>query len=154
MRKNNGMIGDNLQIKPYKGESKTTSPTNLGFAMLSEICAYKLNFASGEECIYNITKILDTLESLPKWYGNFYNWYFTENGMPANKFVSSVDNGNLIVMLLAVKEFFEEMGDSTGKLKSELLIRGFKLNKLYDNSKKLFYIGFDGEKYSGHPVAP
>ena len=150
MRKNNGMIGDNLQIKPYKGESKTTSPTNLGFAMLSEICAYKLNFASGEECIYNITKILDTLESLPKWYGNFYNWYFTENGMPANKFVSSVDNGNLIVMLLAVKEFFEEMGDSTGKLKSELLIRGFKLNKLYDNSKKLFYIGFDGEKYSGH----
>lgn len=150
MRKNNGMIGDNLQIKPYKGESTTTSPTNLGFAMLAEICAFKLNFISVDECVKNVIRILDMLESLPKWYGNFYNWYSIESGLPVNEFVSSVDNGNLIIMLFAIKEFFEETGENIGKLKSELLIRGFKLNKLYDNSKKLFYIGFDGKKYSGH----
>ena len=150
MRNNNGLIADNFQLKPYKGQSKTTSPTNLAFSILSEICAYLIKIITYDECIINLKKIISALSSLKKWHGNLYNWYKISDGEPTNCFVSSVDNGNLAAALMLAKLFFKQKGDNSLASEFELILSGMRLDKLYDERKKLFYIGFDGKKYCGH----
>lgn len=150
MRPDNGIISDNLQIKPYKGEANITSPTNIGFSLMAEICAYKLQLITLDKCSYNIIKTLSSVEKLPKWEGNLYNWYELDNLTPVNKFVSSVDSGNFLACLLVVKEFFREKQNMIGELRTQLLIEETNLAALYDKSKNLFFLGFDGQKHTGH----
>ena len=144
------IIADNLQVKPYKGISETTSPTNIGFSMLAQICAYKLNFITLEECNHTLNRILDEVNSLPKWHGNLYNWYNVRSKQPANKFVSSVDSGNFVASVMIVEQFFKENYEAVGELKAKLTIVDTDLNALFDKNKNLFYLGYDGEKYVGH----
>ena len=48
---------------------------------------------------------VDTLKKLPRWNGHFYNWYDTETLKPLHPiYVSTVDSGNLVVYLLAVRQ--------------------------------------------------
>lgn len=143
-------IADNLQIKPYKGISKNTSPTNIGFSMLAEICAYYLGFNSLSESCYNINQILDCVNSLPKWKGNLYNWYDIRSKTPVTPFVSSVDSGNFVASLMIVEEFFRENYDGVGALKAGLAIANTNLSALYDENKNLFFLGYDGENFVGH----
>lgn len=150
LRNEKGIISDNLQIKPYKGEAKVTSPTNIGFSMLAEICAYKLNFITIDKCFYNLTKTLNSIEKMKRWEGNLYNWYDLDTLEPINNFVSSVDIGNFTACLLIVKEFFRENQNMVGELRAELMIKSTNLEALYDQAKNLFYLGFDGQKLSGH----
>jgi cyclic beta-1,2-glucan synthetase len=150
VRNDNGLLPDNIQLKPYKGESKTTSPTDIGFGILSEICAFYLDLISYNECVFNIGKTISAIESLPKWNGLLYNWYSLDKKTPVNQFVSSVDNGNLLAVFLLLKEFLKEKGDAVNYLKVDFLIKNFKIDKLFDNAKNLFFIGFDGKKYCGH----
>lgn len=144
------IIADNLQIKPYKGVSQTTSPTNIGFSMLAEICAYKLGFVSLTECCHTLNKILDAIEKLPKWHGNLYNWYNVLTLKPVNNFVSSVDSGNFLASVMIVKEFFKENFEPVGELKAELTLKNANLSALFDRNKNLFYLGYDGDKFVGH----
>jgi cyclic beta-1,2-glucan synthetase len=150
MRNDKGIIADNLQIKPYKGEAKITSPTNIGFSLLAEICAYKLGIISYDKCNYNLIKSLESIEKLDKWEGNLYNWYELENCTPVNKFVSSVDSGNFLSALLIIKEFFHENHNLVGELRTQILIKMTNLEALFDLSKNLFYLGYDGQKLDGH----
>lgn len=144
------LIADNLQIKPYKGCASTTSPTNIGFSLLAEICGCKLGFVTANEACHNINMILDEVKKLPLWKGNLYNWYNLNTKKPVSNFVSSVDSGNFVACLYAVKEFFKENYDKIGELKADLMIVNTDLKALYDENENLFYIGFDGEKYVGH----
>lgn len=144
------IVADNFQVKPYKGMSKTTSPTNIGFSMLAEICAYNLKIISLDECCHNLNCILDDVKKLPKWHGNLYNWYDMSTLQPVNNFVSSVDSGNFCAAVMIVKEFFRENGDTVGELKAELTVANTDLNALFDRNKNLFYLGYDGEKSVGH----
>lgn len=150
MKNDSWLIGDNLQLKPYKGIADTTSPTNIAFGILSEICAYELGFISYEECVFNVEKSLSSVEKLPKWNGNLYNWYNLKDGKPVNNFVSSVDNGNLAATLLLVGEYFSEKGERLIAARAELIATGMQLDKLYDKTKNLFFIGYDGKQCVGH----
>lgn len=150
MSNDKGLTADNLQIKPYKGASKTTSPTNIGFSMLAQICGYYLGFNNIEETFYEINKVLDCVDKLPKWQGNLYNWYAIDTQKQVNEFVSSIDSGNFLTCLLIVKEFFSENNEIIGEMSALRIIKETHLDKLYDNAKNLFYNGFDGEKFVGH----
>ncbi len=150
MSNETGLIADNLQIKPYKGLAKNTSPTNIGFSMLSHVCAFYLNYINIDEATYELNKILDCVENLPKWKGNLYNWYSLSSQKQVNDFVSSIDSGNFLTSLLIIKEFFKENNDIVGAKRAENLIEETDLGSLYDSSKNLFYIGFDGSKFVGH----
>ena len=150
MRNKKGLIGDNLQIKPYKGIEKSTSPTNIAFGILAEICANELKFISFEECVFNLTAKINVIDELPKWNGNLYNWYNIDNAKNLNEFVSSVDNGNLIAVLMLASEYLKERGESLLALKAEKIVKNMQIDKLYDKSKNLFYIGYDGKEYCGH----
>ena len=144
------LIGDNLQIKPYKGVATVTSPTNIGFSLIARISAYYLGIIDYKECVDNLNSIISTIDKLPKWKGNLYNWYDINTKKPVNRFVSSVDSGNLVACLIVCREFYKKHNDDVNELKTDLLIINTDLEALYDESKKLFFIGYDGENYVGH----
>lgn len=137
------LVTDNIQIRPFGGKSPYTSPTNLGFSLLSEICAFELGIISKDEVEQRLNAKLKVLDAIEKYKGNFYNWYKVEGKVPAYPFyISSVDNGNMLACLIVVHQFI---------LKHRLygievvnaLIADIDLDFLLDKNKNLFYIGYN-----------
>ncbi len=143
----NGLTPDNVQLDPPRGAAERTSPTNIGLYMVSCVAARELGLIGEEECRARLEKTAETLERFEKWRGQFYNWYDirTEKALPP-RYVSSVDSGNLAASLLlcamAVSSPLRE--------RLEALAQGMELWALYDEEKKLFRIGVEGdsERYS------
>jgi cyclic beta-1,2-glucan synthetase len=151
IRVKGSIIADNLQIKPYKGMSETSSPTNIGFDIIAEICAYYLGFSQKNEITEVLSDIIIGVENLEKWHGNLYNWYYVTDNSIAVPFVSSVDSGNFVACLIILKEFLYELssiGDENAKNlipRVKTLIKNTKLNKLYDGAKRQFYLGYNAK---------
>lgn len=141
---------DNYQEEPLGVEARRTSPTNIGLAMLSCLGAFDMGFISADRLFFLLGKTLDTLQSLEKWKGHLLNWYSTETLQPLRPaFVSTVDNGNFIAMIYALKNGLSELDhpcrDEVCRRLGEILdTTDFSL--LYDSEKDLFYIGYDYEK--------
>lgn len=148
----NSMIADNYQEKPYKGLSMHTSPTNLGFALLADICAFHNGFITLSKVNMRITSKLETLSKLEKHNGNLYNWYDIKTKTALTpKFVSSVDLGNYLACLFTLKSFMETYKlDNINILNN--LINEVNLDFLYDKEKQLFTIGYNAEnnEFVGH----
>lgn len=106
---NDYIMPDNLQLKPYKGYAKRTSPTNIGFALLSGACGLKLGAYSPGLFSINILKQIEKIKKLPKYKGHLYNWYNTETCTPLNKYVSTVDSGNFCASLITLKGTLESV---------------------------------------------
>ncbi len=102
VRDNDGLMPDNLQLKPYKGYAKRTSPTNLGFQLLSVPCGLKLGAYSPGLCAHLLKEYTEEIQKLKTYKGHLYNWYDTEKKVPLNAYVSAVDSGNLCASLIAV----------------------------------------------------
>lgn len=142
-----GLICDNLQISPYKGKSKNTSPTNIGFRLLADICGYYNENLSREECIKSLENQLNKIEKLEKWNGNLYNWYNAINcAVVAPRFVSSVDSGNFLASLIVLSSFLEEIEENQLKVRVDKLIAETKLMPLYNKDRELFYIGYNEDE--------
>ena len=146
---NDTIIADNLQVNPYKGTCAYTSATDIGFSVLAEICAVKLGLISLRCGTENVKKILKNVSLLPKWRGNLYNWYFVGSMKQTNGFVSSVDEGNFLIGLYIAKSFFKGIDEEIVRY-SEMLIDKTDLLALYDNNKKMFFIGVEEDKPTGH----
>ena len=101
---------DNVQFRPVYSVAHRTSPTNIGFLILSTAIAAELGYISlGEACI-RLQRVMDTLEQMERFQGHLYNWYDTISLAPLEpKFVSSVDSGNLIACILAACGILEEL---------------------------------------------
>lgn len=148
----NRLICDNYQIFPKRGANTFTSPTNLGFALLSCVCAYKLGNIQKEDALKSIDKQLSVIESLDKYKGHLYNWYSLATQKPLYPyFVSSVDSGNFIASLIAVKAFVKD-GDEGLYKRICTMIDECDFDALFDASKGKFYIGYNGEgkTFEGH----
>lgn len=104
---------DNYQQSPSKGIAKRTSPTNVAYGMGAAICAYYFGFITFAEAVKRIDRIVAGIEKAEKWQGHLYNWYDIENLEPLEpRYVSSVDNGNLICYLIVADEALKNMLDS------------------------------------------
>ena len=161
---NNGLVSDNLQIYPYLGYSDKTSPTNIGYSLLSTISAYELKIINYDQFYTLIDKIIDAINNLPKWYGNLYNWYNIKNREVITPiFISSVDSGNFISAMLSLKSYLinmlksSDIESNTTSINAlieriTIIINNTRLDKLYDNYRQLFYIGYnaDRDEYMGH----
>ncbi|HHW13435.1 MAG TPA: glycosyl transferase family 36, partial [Firmicutes bacterium] len=100
---------DNLQLDPPRGVAHRTSPTNIGLLLASTVAARDLGYLTTTQLLERLEYTVDTLERLPRWHGHFYNWYDTVTLEPLEpRYVSSVDSGNLVSYLLAVKEAVRE----------------------------------------------
>lgn len=137
---------DNYQMQPPVGLAHRTSPTNIGLALCSALCAADLGIDGGKgpELIENM---LTTLERMPKKYGHFYNWYDTRTLRPMHpKYLSAVDCGNLLACLIVLKNGLAEHRFFALSKRVEALIAPMDLSVFYDPARGLFRIGIDAEK--------
>ncbi|NLW48151.1 MAG: glycosyl transferase family 36 [Firmicutes bacterium] len=96
---------DNLQIDPPNGLAHRTSPTNIGLYLGAVVSAFDFGYLSLTEMLKRLGRTVATLKKLPRWNGHFYNWYATDTLEPLQPiYVSTVDSGNLVGYLLAVKQ--------------------------------------------------
>ena len=126
--------------------------------MLSIISAYDLKYIKLEEAIDLIYKIIKTIEKLQKWNGHLYNWYNTKTLEPLiPRYISTVDNGNLIGYLYTIKQFLlgiqgkyenQNIKNQTQQTIQIIdnIIHTTDFSILYDNKKHLFSIGYDVEQ--------
>lgn len=138
---------DNVQEKPWLGPARRTSPTNIGMALLSCVSAADLELVGRGQAVGLISRILETVERLPKWNGHLYNWYDTEHCTPLYpRYVSTVDSGNLRGSLIALREALYQWGEGALARRAETLSGAMDLSPLYDKERRLFTIGFDVER--------
>lgn len=146
------LICDNYQVFPKRGANSFTSPTNIGFALLSIICAHKLDKISQEEAVKRLGEQIDVVEGLEKYEGHLYNWYSIATQKPlCPYFVSSVDSGNFIACLITCKSYVKDI-DRTLHARITKIIKDCNFDALFDDSKGKFFIGYNKEhnKFEGH----
>ncbi len=135
---------DNFQTSPPVGAAHRTSPTNIGLALVSALCALDLGVASRHEALGLVENLLATAERLPKWRGHLYNWYDTRTLRPLQPpYVSTVDSGNLAGCLLAVRQGLLEYGCPGLAARADALWTAMDFAPLYDRRRCLFRIGLE-----------
>jgi cyclic beta-1,2-glucan synthetase len=96
---------DNFQEQPRGQIAHRTSPTNQGLLLLSTLAAHDLGYLEFTTLADRLEKTFATLDRLERYRGHFYNWYDTVTLQPLQPpYVSTVDSGNLLGCLLALKQ--------------------------------------------------
>ncbi len=154
-KENNFLPPDNIQFSPVKATAYRTSPTNIGLMLASFLAARDMGFITTAELYMRMNLSLTSIEKLEKYEGNLLNWYSTATLQPINpRFVSTVDSGNFLCCLTAVKEGLREYVSECGALEEIIsrinkIISETNLKPLFNDRKKLFHIGLNpdtGEK--------
>ena len=95
---------DNYQEHPVAAVAHRTSPTNMGLALLANLTAYDFGYIPAGQLIDRTAKAFDTMETLERHQGHFYNWYDTQSLKPLPPtYISTVDSGNLAAHLLTLR---------------------------------------------------
>ena len=103
---------DNFQETPSPVLAQRTSPTNIGLYLLSTVAARDFGWIGTLDAVERLEATFDTLNTLERFRGHFYNWYDTRSCRPLDpQYVSSVDSGNLAGHLIALGHACEEMID-------------------------------------------
>ena len=144
---------DNVQTQPPTGTAHRTSPTNMGFALLSALGAHALGVDNGRGLAL-AERMLTTMEQLPRWNGHFYNWYHTCTLRPMPPlYVSTVDSGNCAAALLAAANALRGWGQGALAARAQALCDGMDFSLLYDPQRRLMHIGIDtgsGKRSEGY----
>ena len=136
---------DNVQLSPPAGVARRTSPTNIGLALTACLAALELELDARERVLTLAGRLLDTVDALPKWNGHLYNWYDTRTlAVLSRRYVSAVDSGNLAACLLVCREGFIRRGAEALSRRAGALLGAMDFAPLYDKSRRLFHIGWDG----------
>ncbi len=100
----NWLPPDNIQEQPSFVIAHRTSPTNMGLALLANLSAYDIGYLTVGRLLELTSHALETMQSLERYRGHFYNWYDTLSLKPLPPhYVSSVDSGNLAGHLLTLR---------------------------------------------------
>src|SRR6185295_19336616 len=100
---NHWLPPDNFQEEPKGEVARRTSPTNLGMYLLSTVAARDFGWLGTLDFVDRLETTLDTMKSLERFRGHFFNWYETRDlRVLEPKYVSSVDSGNLAGHLIAL----------------------------------------------------
>lgn len=148
-KRDNYLPPDNVQYAPVFRIAHRTSPTNIGMMLLSILSVRDFEIIDTRTLYSRVKKVIDTVEKLPKYSGNLYNWYETESlKLSPSPFLSSVDSGNFVACLVALKEGLKEYSAEDERLpklveRVEKLIGKTDLTIFYDKKKELFSIGLD-----------
>lgn len=153
-RSDNDLPPDNVQFSPVYRIAHRTSPTNIGLYLLSVLAAYDRKLINRSVMLEKLTRTLRTVLRLEKYRGNLYNWYDTKTLRICPKpYVSSVDSGNFVCCLVALKEGVAELetSDETKTIIQmlEKLIDETDLSCFYDPVRGLMAIGLDPEEGRG-----
>ncbi len=136
----NWLVPDLLQQTPHLVAHRI-STTNLGLLLNARLAAYDLGHLSATEFAESTEKTFEAVERMPKCNGQLYNWYSTHTLQPDQPlFVSTVDNGNLLCSLWALKEGCRE-------IMKDPLIRPVAWQSVHDHVELI------GEIIEQHPQA-
>jgi cyclic beta-1,2-glucan synthetase len=81
------------------------STTNLGLLLNSRLAAVDLGFLTLPEFVADTERTFDSVDRMPRLNGQMYNWYDTQTLEAVKpRFISAVDNGNLICSLWTIKQ--------------------------------------------------
>ncbi len=150
--KSNFLPPDNYQENRKQKIVYRTSPTNIGLGLLSVVASYDLGFESQDSTVELLTKMIETIDRLPKWNGHLYNWYDISNLTPLMpRYVSSVDSGNFVGYLYTLKQFLNSQNKQNQNIEKiiatiDRLINNTDFSKLFDEKNGLFSIGFNIEE--------
>jgi cyclic beta-1,2-glucan synthetase len=100
----NWLIPDIVQ-EPASLIVHRVSTTNLGLLFDARLAAMDLGFLTLPEFAAETEKTFESVERMPKLNGHLYNWYDTRTLEAVKpRFISSVDNGNLVCCLWTLKQ--------------------------------------------------
>ncbi|HXN54125.1 MAG TPA: glucoamylase family protein [Candidatus Acidoferrum sp.] len=100
----NWLIPDIIQ-EPASLIVHRISTTNLGLLLNSRLAAMDMGFLTLPEFIADTEKTFESIDRMPKLNGQPYNWYDNRTLEPVKpRFISSVDNGNLVCCLWTLKQ--------------------------------------------------
>ncbi len=142
-KENNYLIIDNYQEGRSPQTVSRTSSTNIGLSLLAVISGYDMGFISEDKAIELLEKIIDVIDSLPKWNGHLYNWYNTktmQSLMP--RYVSTVDSGNFVGYLYVTKGFIDNTLEQYQSLELKKNTDNRKIIKKYKSSNKIKRIDY------------
>ena len=157
IEKYNFLPPDNIQLVPSKKVAVRTSPTNIGMMLVSVLAARDFGFITSDELAEKLSKSLESIEKLEKYKGNLFNWYDTTTLKTVEpRFVSTVDSGNFLCCLTALKEGLKEYKGECARIdeiiiKTERIIDSTDLSPMYNDKRNLFHVGItpdDGKKSS------
>jgi cyclic beta-1,2-glucan synthetase len=119
----NWLPPDNYQEYPVPVLAHRTSPTNIGLSLLANLAAYDFGYILSGEFLERTSKTFNTMISLEKYKGHFFNWYDTKSLRPLRPlYISSVDSGNLAGHLLTLKQGLITLPDQ--KIFDKILFEG------------------------------
>ena len=99
----NWLVPDNYQENRADRIAHRTSPTNVGLQMMATVSAWDLGYLSARECLTRLGRTVDTLNTLPRYRGHFFNWFDTQSLVPLPPlYVSTVDSGNFLAYLMTL----------------------------------------------------
>lgn len=143
---------DNFQEQPPVGIAHRTSPTNIGLALMSAMCAQRLGIISSERAADFVGNMLDSVERLTKFRGHLCNWYDTRTLRPLEpRYLSTVDCGNLYACMAAAGAMLGAIGEMQLAQRLDTLMQPMDLSVFYDDERSLFYIGIDLDKGTPSP---
>ena len=103
-----------VSVHPENAYYSKTSPTNIGLGFIYLILARDRGYLSEDEAYQSALRMMDALEKLKTHEGFLFNWYHLsgEKGkipeVTLDHFVSSLDNGDLDICLMAVAGAFPQ----------------------------------------------
>ena len=107
----NWLPPDNYQEYPVERIAHRTSPTDIGLALLSTLAALDLGYLSPRRCGERLEETFETMGRLERFRGHLFNWYDTVTLAPlAPHYVSTVDSGNLVALLVTLRAGVAELG--------------------------------------------
>lgn len=137
-----GLPLDNVLVAP--GQTKVmsyTTTTNIGLYLMSLVAAQDLGFITPAAAEERIRKTLSTLQRLPRWEGQFFNYYETMTLEASSTFVSSVDNGWLAAGLIVL-----EQAHPAFRAEIDALLDEMDFSKVYDPEVGQLYGGYEVDK--------
>ncbi|HYP30328.1 MAG TPA: cyclic beta 1-2 glucan synthetase, partial [Burkholderiaceae bacterium] len=100
----NHLPPDNMQEHPVARVAHRTSPTNIGFALLSALAAREFGYLTTRRLLARVEATMATMQGMERHRGHFYNWYDTQTLQPLRpRYISTVDSGNLAGQLLTLR---------------------------------------------------
>jgi cyclic beta-1,2-glucan glucanotransferase len=101
---------DHFQEDPRGLVAHRTSPTNIGFLLISTLAAYDLGYIGPNELSQRIRNTFENLRLLERNRGHFLNWYDIHNLTPLPpRYISTVDSGNLAACLLILRQGLKDI---------------------------------------------
>jgi cyclic beta-1,2-glucan synthetase len=94
---------DNFQVAFKNEVAPRTSPTNIGLGLVAWLEAVEFGFTTISTSLKRIELALGATAQLERYHGHLYNWYDVTTATPVGqRFVSTVDSGNLVMSLWAL----------------------------------------------------